>query len=457
MTRDAHVAPTTDSLRVFAPRAQVAVGLLLGLLLAGGATAQPRSPSPSKIGPAPAEPAPLRITTARVPGRVVERSVDTVGRLAAWEEVVVRAPFAGSVIHLGADLGDSIRAGQPLANLERHEADLAIVPLTTDLTDARDALARARAAGDASRANLARERESRRTLAAEVERARGEAEARRRELERAQALRAQDLIATRDVEDARRRWEAADALVRSAEAGLGQQGDQLQAAEAQRQADLDALTAGEALVRQREAAVALERTRLGGTVIASPLTGLVATRHVAAGDLVTDGAPLFTVVAIDPLKYLGTAPARTAVEIRPGQELRLTTDAVVGRVFSAEVTRVASEVDLSTHTLALEARLLNGEALLRPGLGARGRVLLRRDTRVPFVPAAALVQVAGAHTVFVVTEGRVEARGVTTGRRDAGWVEILNGVRPGETVATSGLAQLSDGARVMPAASPATP
>src|SRR5262249_57020108 len=109
---------------------------------------------------------------------------------------------------------------------------------------------------------------------------------------------------------------------------------------------------------------------------------------------------------------------RAAGEIRPGQELRLTSGAVAGRVFSAEVTRVAPEVDLSTHTLALEARLLNSEGLLRPGLGARGRVLLRRDTGVPFVPAAALVQVAGAHTVFVVTAGRGEARGVAPAGRE---------------------------------------
>jgi multidrug efflux pump subunit AcrA (membrane-fusion protein) len=53
--------------------------------------------------------------------------------------------------------------------------------------------------------------------------------------------------------------------------------------------------------------------------------------------------------------------------------------------------------------------------------------------------------------VFVVTEGRAEERVVTTGPR-GGWVEILNGVRPGETVATSGLDRLADGARVTPIA-----
>jgi multidrug efflux pump subunit AcrA (membrane-fusion protein) len=458
MNRDAPVSPAIDSHRVSAPSARVAAGLLLGLALAGSAVAQLRSPGPPSGDPGPAAAAPLRITTARVTGRVVERSVETVGTLAAWEEGVARAPLAGTVVRLYADLGDPVREGQPLADLDRREADVAMDQLTTDLTAARDALARARVAADASRANLRRVRDDRWALASDVERARTEAEARHRELERAQTLRAQDLIATRDVDEARSRSAAADALVVSAEAGLGQHSEELRAAEAQLQADLDAVEASEALVRQREGAIALGRTRPTVAVVASPLTGVVAKRFVTAGAPVTDGTPLFTVVATDPLKYAGTVPERAAAEVRNGQELRLSIDAVSGRVFPGEVTRVAQVVDASTRTLALEARLLNGEKLLRPGLAAHGTILIRQDTGVPFVPAEALVQIAGASQVFVVIDGRVEARGVTTGRRETGWVEIVRGVRPGEMVATSSLAQLSDGARVAPMApTPKTP
>jgi multidrug resistance efflux pump len=220
-----------------------------------------------------------------------------------------------------------------------------------------------RAVADASRATLERVRDGRRARATEVERARADAETRRRELERAEALRAQDLIATRDVDQARTRSEAADALVQSAGGDLGQHGDELRAAEAQLQTDLDAVTAGETLVRQREAAVALERTRLADTVVvASPLTGVVATRHVTLGEPVQENTSLFTIVATDPLKYAGSAPEAPRPRLRPGQAVRLIIDTIGARVFAAEVTRVAPVVDPSTRTLALEARLLNGEA-----------------------------------------------------------------------------------------------
>ena len=70
---------------------------------------------------------------------------------------------------------------------------------------------------------------------------------------------------------------------------------------------------------------------------------------------------------------------------------------------------------------------------------------------MPFVPAEALAYAVGISKVFVVADGRAQERLVKAGLREAGWVEILDGVKPGETVATSGLAQLFDGAPVAPA------
>ena len=437
------MASTTATLRVSAPRVRVTASLLLGLWFAGTVSAQPGAPDP-------AVPRPLRVEAVRIQGRVVERRIDTTGRLAAWVEAVVPAPVPGTVLQLNANLGDAVRQGQPLAEIERRESDSAIEQLTVDLTEARGRVAQAEANVNTSRAELSRVRDSRRALVTDVERTRADAEMRRRELERAQALRAQDLIATRDVDQARARADAAQALVQGAETALGQHGDQLRAAEAQLQADLDAVAANEALVRQREAAVVLAQTRVGPTVVVSPLSGVVATSHVTAGAHVADGAPLFTVVATDPVKYIGILSERAAADLRVGQELRLTVETAGGRVFPGVVTHIASAADTSAGTLALEARVLNGEGLLRPGLAARGTVLLRQDTGVPFIPTKALLHIAGTSQVFIVMEGHVRARVIQTGSQEAGWVEILDGARPGEIVATSGLAQLYDGAAVAP-------
>jgi len=120
------------------------VGLfLLALLLPGLARGQSRPPAPAPAPAKGAEPAALRVTSAQVEGRTVQRSIDTVGSLLAWEEAVARTQLSGTVVRLYVDLGDPVREGQPLADLDRREADLTIDQLAADLVGTRENLARA--------------------------------------------------------------------------------------------------------------------------------------------------------------------------------------------------------------------------------------------------------------------------------------------------------------------------
>jgi RND family efflux transporter MFP subunit len=429
-------------------RRVLAASLALALPLGLGACGQSsQAKTERRDGPAAERPA-IRVTSAMVEARPVQRTVETVGSLLAWEEVVAKSQTTGTVIRLHADLGDAVREGQPLAELDRREADLGIDQLQADLVAARENLARARATAEATRANLERIRGSRPALEADVARARADAEWRRLELERTRTLASRELIALREVDNARTQHEMGAALVRMAEGTLAQLADQLRAADAQLQADLGAVKAAEAQVRQREAALDLGKKRLADTAVPAPMTGLIARRHTAIGDFVKDNTPLFTLVLTDPLKYTGTVPERFAPDVRIGQAVTLQVEAYPGRFFPGQVTRVAPAVDVQTRTLALEARVPNRTGLLRPGFFGRGAVLTRQEAAVPFVPAEAVAYFVGITKVFVIADGKARERQVRAGTREAGRVEILEGVKPGELVATSGLAQLYDGAPV---------
>jgi RND family efflux transporter MFP subunit len=429
--------------------------LTLALLLAAcGQSSQARSERREAAGGTAERPA-LRVSTATVEARAVQRSVETVGSLLAWDEVVAKSQATGTVVRLYADLGDTVRAGQPLAELDRREADLGLDQLQADLAAARDNLARARAAAEASRANLERTRQSRRALEADVARMRADAEWRRLELERSRELAARQLIAARDVDNARLQHEMGLAQVQASETALAQHADQVRVAEAQLEADLGAVKAAQSQIRQREAALDLGRKRLGDTTVPAPIGGLVARRHTAVGEFVKDNTPLFTLVSADPLKYTGTIPERFAPDVRTGQQVRLQVDAYGARAFTGQVTRIAPAVEVPTRTLALEARVPNPQGVLRPGFFARGVVLTRRDAQAAFVPAEAVTYFVGITKVFVIADGKARERQVKAGVREAGRVEILDGVKPGEVVATSGLAQLYDGAPVIVGAAPA--
>jgi membrane fusion protein, multidrug efflux system len=432
--------------------------LVLGLALgAGDRTGHATAERPEGPRLAAAERPAIRVSTAVVEARPVQRSVETVGSLLAWDEVIAKSQAIGTVVKIYADLGDTIREGQPLADLDRREADLGHDQLQADLVAGLENLARARAAAEAARANLERIRSSRRGLEADVARARADLEWRRLELERNRELASRQLIAARDVDNTRTQYEMGQAQLQSAEAALLQHADMLRAAEAQLQADLGAVKAAEAQVKQREAAVDLGKKRVGDTIVLAPITGRIAKRHVAVGEFVKDNTPLFTLVTMDPLKYTGTIPERFAPDVRIGQEVRLEVDAYAARAFPGQVTRIAPAVDVQTRTLALEARVPNTQGLLRPGFFGRGAVLTRREAGVAFVPAEAVAYFVGITKVFVVTDGKARERRVKPGVRAEGRVEILEGVKPGEVVATSGLAQLYDGAPVELAAAPAPP
>jgi membrane fusion protein (multidrug efflux system) len=85
---------------------------------------------------------------------------------------------------------------------------------------------------------------------------------------------------------------------------------------------------------------------------------------------------------------------------------------------------------------------------LKPGSFAKARVQIRVDRGVAFVPEEAVYYFVGITKAFVVKDGVVEERQVKAGERQDGLVEIVEGVAPGEVVATSRLSQLFGGATV---------
>jgi RND family efflux transporter MFP subunit len=381
----------------------------------------------------------------------VQRTVETSGSVLAGDEVQARSEQPGIIARLHVDLGDRVTAGAVLAEYDRREFQLAVDQAQADLGAAQQALARAQATAVASEAALRRARDSRPMLEADVARAESQFEFMRSEMERTQALHKRELIAARDVDNARNQLNIAAAQASAARTMAAQHPDQVRSAEAQHASDLAAVRAAEAQARQREAALALTQKRLGDATVRAPLAGLVARRHVNPGEFVKDNTPLFTIVVAHPLKYVGTVPERQAPDLKIGQTLRLTVEAFGERVFTGSVTRVAPAVDVATRSLTIEARVPNAEGALRPGFFGKGHVLVREDPSAVFVPSEAVTSIAGITKVFVVTDGKAVERLVKPGTRQGTWVEIPGNVKAGEAVAVTNLAALFNGAPVEPA------
>jgi len=256
------------------------------------------------------------------------------------------------------------------------------------------------------------------------------------------------LVAQRELDVTRTQYEVALEQYETAQVALTQFPDRVRVAEAQLESDRSSIRVTEADLRRREADLALARKRLADVTLRAPISGAVARRHLNPGQYVTENTSVFTIVRSDLLKFTGTVPEHVALEIRPGQPVRVRVEPVPNRQFPGRVTRVSPAVDMTSRTVQVEAEVPNPEGLLKPGLFARAALVLREDADVAFVPESAVSYFAGITRVFVVADGKASERTVTLGARKDGLVEVVKGVQAGEQVATSGLGQLQDGAPV---------
>jgi RND family efflux transporter MFP subunit len=432
------------------PRRAAGVVVALVALAAAGCGGDQAVPAAKAAAPPPS----VAVAAAPVTALDVERVVETTGSLLAWEEATVNTSVPGTIVRLLVDLGDRVRPGQVVAELDRREFTLGLQQAEAALRAARDGLARAHAQVDAAHANLQQVRESRKSWEANAKRWEVALEEARLNLERSRTLVDAQLIAQREADAARTQYESALAQHEAARVEMAQHPDRVRVADAQLRSELSAVQVAEAEVALRQADLGLAEKRFTDVTLRTPIGGAVARRHVNPGEYVRENALLFSIVRGDPLKYSGVVSERASLEIRPGQSVRLEVDPVPGRVFTGKLTRVSPAVDVTNRTVLLEAEVPNPEGMLKPGLFAHGVVATRRDTRVPFVPENAVSTFAGLTKVFVLADGRAQERSVRLGRRQDGKVEIVEGVRPGEQVATSALAQLYDGAAVTVEAPP---
>jgi membrane fusion protein (multidrug efflux system) len=201
-------------------------------------------------------------------------------------------------------------------------------------------------------------------------------------------------------------------------------------------------------VETAQASLKTMEAQLGDRLVRAPFAGVVGLRRVSPGSLVTPTTLITTLDAIDPLYADLPLPERFIGQIRPGQTVRLRSDAYPDAVFEGQVTAVAGRVDPATRAIVVRARVANPQAQLRPGMLVRG--ILGVGTRTsPAVPEHALVQRASRAFVYTVNaEDTVALVEVEIGRRDPGWVEIRTGLQGGERVVADGTNRVQPGAKV---------
>ena len=353
------------------------------------------------------------------------RTLQFSARVATLSRVDVGSTVTGRVAQVRVMEGTQVRQGDVLVQLESDEL--------------RAALAQAVAAERQAKARLEGLRSTGRT-AAQAARAQADAslQAASASLARVQQLVAEGFYSPAQLDEARRAVDVARA--------------QQLGAQAQLQATADAGTdvaQAQAQLALAQAATVAAQARLAQTTLVAPADARVLVREVEPGQIVQPGKALFSLALAGPTQLVAQVDERFLEQLQLGQPAWVVADAFAAQRFAARVLSIAPAVDAQRGAIEVKFSIEQAPAFLREDMTLSVEVETARRERTLVLPQAALRGPAGGDqaSVLVLQDGRAQVRNVRLGLRTLDAVEVLGGLKEGDTV-LRGNATLQDGQRV---------
>lgn len=231
--------------------------------------------------------------------------------------------------------------------------------------------------------------------------------------------------------------------------------EKLHAQGANTQSDLDAVRAR---AIQAAATVAHLKSLIAKKTIRAPFDGRVGIRQVELGQLVSPGNPIASLQSSNPALVEFQLPQQALAQVKQGQKVRLNVDVFPGETWEGDLTTINPEVELSSRNVRMRATVPNADGRLLPGMFASVQVLSDASEQVVAIPATAVLFAPYGDSVFTLSEGK-DAAGkaallarqqfVRLGERRGDYVAVTSGLKPGQTVVSSGVFKLKNGAAVV--------
>jgi RND family efflux transporter MFP subunit len=333
------------------------------------------------------------------------------GSIQAITEAPILARASGYIQKRLVDIGDRVKTGQPLAEIEAPELDQQVL-------EAKATLAQAQSTLDEAAANL--------------EQGKTQLELARVTSERWNSLVGRGVVSKQENDQYQAQFQSQQSSVRSLEKAVNAQKNGLAAA----QANLQRLQKMQSYL-----------------VVRAPFDGIITQRNVDVGALVNAGATLlYREAQMGTLRAYIDVPQANASFIRTGQSARVTVSNLPGRHFAGTVVRTSNSLDPSSRTLLVEVDVPNNDGALLPGMYAKVD-LNNAQSRAPLlVPSDVLVVGPDGTKVAVVgPDNIVHLKKIEIGRDYGDKLEILSGVEEGDTLIPNPGDNARDGLKVDPA------
>jgi RND family efflux transporter MFP subunit len=357
------------------------------------------------------------VDVARVRAAPSEATVDIPGQTMALQETPIYARTDGYIKQRMVEMGDRVKKGQLLVELETPDLDQQIEQARATLAQSKAALAQLQATLVGSQSSLKMARVT---------------------AQRNKSLVNQGIISKQDNDQAETAQETGEANVNAAE---------------------QSVLAQQSLIAANDANLKRLIETKNYASMEAPFDGVITYRNPQASDvgtLISSGSgtaarEILRVSQIGTLRVFVDVPQSYATVIRVGQPASLLVEEFPGRVFPARVTSATDAVDPSSRTMLTVLQVDNSSGTLLPGMYAKARFNLPHTVNVLRLPAEALIfRTEGTLAAVVGDDNKVHMHKLALGRDYGPEVEVTSGLQAGDMVVLNPTDAIREGAVVTP-------
>lgn len=388
----------------------------------------------------------IAITVAQTEVRNVPAYIQATGSLIADETSDVAPKVAGKVANVSANVGQFVSQGSVIAKIDDSDA-------RRNLVGAQARVKQAVAAVRQAEARLGLEPNGRfnASVIPEVRSAGANYEQAQAEVRQAEAneQRYRDLVQTGDVamityeqfrtarDTARARANAARQVL-DGQVNIARQSNQ-------------AIKSAQANVEAAQTEVATAQQALADTVVRAPFSGFISARPTAVGEYVSSASIIATILRSNPIKIQIQVAEADVPTVTIGRGVSVKVDAYKDRSFAGAVTAINPAIDPTSRSAVVEGSIENSDNALRSGMFGTARITKEGGGTGVFVSKSAVYNDPStqSYRAFVIVDGVAKLRVLQLGPEEGDSYQILTGLNADETVATSNLAELYEGARVV--------
>lgn len=321
----------------------------------------------------------------------MKMNYSTSGQISSSSETTVAPKVSGRVAAVKVKLGDQVKKGQVLFQIDSKEA-------SNQLTEAEASLGIAKTSYDMA------------------DQALRDAQA---DYDRKQTLFESNVISTYDLEQAN------TALV-NAKLNLEQARQQM---------------------NQTNATLSSAQENLADYSVAAPMDGLVGEINIESGEMVSSQTNAAVIVSIDTVKVEASIPESIVNELRPGSVVSVTIDSL-NKSVEGTLTTIAPKADSDTMGYPVEISVANPSGEIKPGMTAKIELITGNLKNIFALPMDAVIEQDGQHIVYIVENNQAKEVSVKTGVTNDTLIEITDGLKEGQSIIVEGNRLLSDGQQV---------